>query len=98
VILNCNVCKVMTCKRILQLKAKPLTHVEFINCLAKYDPVYRPVYHLYLCSFIKTFIFCREEEECFVQWYEKTPLGKKIARALEMEDEVKADKEKNKMK
>lgn len=87
----------MTCKRILQLKAKPLTHVEFINSLAKYDPVYRSVFEILTLFLYRMCLkFDREEEESFVQWYEKTPLGKKIARAHEMEDEVKAEKEKKK--
>ncbi|XP_065350631.1 dynein regulatory complex protein 11 [Cloeon dipterum] len=72
--------EVLKCKRILQLKTQPLTHVEFINCLAKYDPIFR------------------EEEECYAQWYAKTPLGKKKIRALELEEEMKAEKEKRKKK
>ncbi|XP_059470997.1 dynein regulatory complex protein 11 isoform X2 [Neocloeon triangulifer] len=72
--------EVMTCKRVLQLKTQPLTHAEFINCLAKYDPIFR------------------EEEECYSQWYAKTPLGKKKIRALELEEEMKAEKEKRKKK
>jgi len=87
----------MTCKRILQLKTQPLTHVEFINCLAKYDPIFRWVAQIF--NWLNFYLgFFREEEECFVQWYAKTPLGKKITRAKEMEEEMKAEKEKKKKK
>lgn len=32
---------VITCKRMLQLRIKPLTHVELINALSIKEPVYR---------------------------------------------------------
>lgn len=32
---------VITCKRMLQLRVKPLTHVELINALSTKEPVYR---------------------------------------------------------
>ncbi|GLH14336.1 Spastin [Gryllus bimaculatus] len=65
--------EVMTCKRVLQLQVHPLTHVELINVLCKYDPIYK------------------EEEEAFIQWFSKTPIGKRKARALEIEAELKAE-------
>ncbi|XP_047113172.1 dynein regulatory complex protein 11 [Schistocerca piceifrons] len=64
---------VMTCKRVLQLRIRPLTHAELINELCKQEPVYK------------------EEEESFMQWYAKTPIGKRKARALEIEAELKAE-------
>jgi len=48
---------VITCKRMLQLRVKPLTHIELINALSTCEPVYR------------------EEEEAFLSWWHKTPLG-----------------------
>lgn len=64
--------EVMTCKRALQLRVQPLTHIELINSLCKLEPVYK------------------EEEEAFLQWFLKTPIGRRKARQLEIEAELKA--------
>lgn len=61
--------KVLTCKRILQLRIQPLKHAEIINVLARYEPIYK------------------EEEEQFMLWYSKTPIGRRKTRALELEVE-----------
>lgn len=63
----------MTCKRALQLRIQPLTHIELINSLCKLEPVYK------------------EEEEAFLQWFLKTPIGRRKARQLEIEAELKAE-------
>ncbi|CAG9811661.1 unnamed protein product [Chironomus riparius] len=65
---------VITCKRMLQLRIKPLTHVELINTLSTKEPVYR------------------EEEEAFLSWWAKTPLGKLKGKAMELESD-KMDRE-----
>lgn len=65
--------EVMTCKRVLQLRVQPLTHVELINSLCKLEPVYK------------------EEDEAFLQWFQKTPIGRRKARQLEIEGELRAE-------
>ncbi|KAG5668405.1 hypothetical protein PVAND_016345 [Polypedilum vanderplanki] len=65
---------VITCKRMLQLRVKPLTHVELINALSTKEPVYR------------------EEEEAFLSWWSKTPLGRIKAKAMELENDSKSDR------
>ena len=65
--------EVITCKRALQLRVHPLTHVELISSICKLEPVYK------------------EEEEAFVQWYLKTPIGHRKARQVEIEAELKAE-------
>jgi hypothetical protein len=65
--------EVMTCKRVLQLRVQPLTHVELINSLCKLEPVYK------------------EEDEAFLQWSLKTPIGRRKARQLEIEGELRAE-------
>ncbi|XP_055696973.1 dynein regulatory complex protein 11 [Phlebotomus papatasi] len=67
--------EVITCKRMLQLRLQPLTHVELINSLSTKDPVYR------------------EEEEAFLTWWGKTPLGRRRQRVLELEMEARIEKE-----
>ncbi|XP_063234958.1 dynein regulatory complex protein 11 [Bacillus rossius redtenbacheri] len=65
--------EVMTCKRVLQLRVKPLTHAELINALCRHEPVYK------------------EEDDAFLQWFLKTPIGRRKTRALEIEAELKAN-------
>jgi hypothetical protein len=64
--------EVMTCKRVLQLRVQPLTHVELINSLCKLEPVYK------------------EEDEAFLQWFLKTPIGRRKTQQQETEAELRA--------
>ena len=52
---------VITCKRMLQLRVKPLTHVELINALSTKEPVYREEEEAFFfffskVSFLKLFL------------------------------------------
>lgn len=132
-VVNC-IQDVITCKRMLQLRVKPLTHVELINALRlalwyKFSPKFfsfvcqpkktRMKYRFF--PFIQYFDSLpsnsakepvyREEEEAFLSWYDfnsfwrlsdylklllrwsKTPLGRLKARAVELENEARAERE-----
>ncbi|XP_062535222.1 dynein regulatory complex protein 11-like [Armigeres subalbatus] len=67
--------EVITCKRMLQLRTQPLTHLELINALSALEPVYK------------------EEEEAFMYWWCKTPLGRRRSKQMEMEHEARMELE-----
>uniref|UniRef100_A0A8C3SNL8 IQ motif containing with AAA domain 1 like n=1 Tax=Chelydra serpentina TaxID=8475 RepID=A0A8C3SNL8_CHESE len=68
---------VLSERRLLQMPKKPLGASEFLQLLAKADPIY-------------------SEEEKTLQWYMKTPLGKKRLKAAEERADRKEGKGKDK--
>lgn len=42
----------MTTKRMVQLKTRPLTHIEFVNTLSTKIPVYREEETAFLCKYL----------------------------------------------
>uniref|UniRef100_A0A182HHP9 Transcription termination factor 2 n=1 Tax=Anopheles arabiensis TaxID=7173 RepID=A0A182HHP9_ANOAR len=67
--------EVITCKRMLQLRVHPLTHLELINALSALEPVYK------------------EEEEAFLYWWCKTPLGRRRSKQMEKDHEAMMEME-----
>lgn len=58
---------VITCKRMLQLRVKPLTHVELINALSTKEPVYREEEEAFLSWWAKVRGFSKIKKYFFYQ-------------------------------
>lgn len=74
---------------------------SIVKCIKKVITVKRnlqlrvqPLTHLELINALSTRDpIYREEEESFLSWWSKTPLGRRKQRSLEMEAEAKLEKE-----